>query len=162
MLFRVLLAACGGLAVMGFSRSAPSAWLAQGATGVAGALVCLVALRARELEKSRIASLGGAPLYAAGALAAVGVGLGVVEFFLVRELRFSTALAAGPVAVVTAVLAAVSALRLSTGHPAKRVLQMVAVLALLAAAVTTALYARSQHVVPPLPGMERTGPSRVG
>jgi hypothetical protein len=114
------------------------------------------------LDKARIASVGGAPLYAAGALAAVGVGLGVVEFFLVGGLHHSTALAAGPVVVVTAVLTAVSALRLSTAHPAKRTLQWLALLGFLTAAVTTALYARSQHLVPPLPGMERAGPSRVG
>jgi hypothetical protein len=161
-LFRVLLAGCAGLAAVGFSRSAPSAWLAQGATGVAGALMCLLALRARELDKARIARVGGPPLYAAGALAALGVGLGVVELFLARELHFSTALAAGPLVVVTAVLTAVSALRLSTAHAAKRVLQTVAVLALLTAVVTTALYARSQHLVPPLPGMERPGVTRVG
>lgn len=159
MLFRVVMAACVGQSVWGFSTSAPSAWLAQGATGVVGALACLLALRARELDRAKLATLGGRPLYAMGALATVGLGLGVVELFLAGGFRYSTALAAGPVAIVAAVLLAVSALRLSTAHPSRRVLQATAVLALVTAAATTALYVRSLTLVRPLPGVQQ---HRVG
>ncbi|MCC6338098.1 MAG: hypothetical protein IT380_29400 [Myxococcales bacterium] len=160
-LLRVLLAACAGLAAVGFSRAAPSAWLSQGATGAVGALFCVLALQLKGLPKERLAQVGGAPLSLAGATAGVGVVAGAGELLLSRGLTSSTAMLAGPVAVLGGVLLAVSALRLSTALEAKRVLRAVALLSFLAAAATTMLLARTWALLPALPGVE-TRPARVG
>ncbi|MEW5737525.1 MAG: hypothetical protein AB1938_01295 [Myxococcota bacterium] len=160
MLFRVLLAVCAGLAAVGFSRSVPSSWLAQGATGAVGALFCVLALQLKGLTRERISQVGGTPLYLAGSTAGVGVVAGAVELVLSRGLTHSLAMLAGPVAVLAGVLVAVSALRLSTAHAAKRVLHAVALLSFLAAAATTLMMVRTWKLLPPLPGVER--PMRVG
>lgn len=161
MLFQVLLAGCAGLAAVGFSKNAPSAWLSQGATGMAGVLFCLTVLRSGMLSQRKLGEVGGPPFLAAGALAGLGVALGLFELYLSIGLEFSTAAVAGPVAVLSAVLTAVAALRLSTAVEAKRILYAVAVLAFVAAATTTLLWVRTVDDVPPLPG--RGGyPHRVG
>lgn len=162
-LFRVLLAVCVGLAAFGFSKSAPSAWLAQGATGVAGVLFCLTVLRTQGLSREKLGQVGGPPFFAAGALAGLGLALGLLELYFATTFRWSAAFAAGPVAVVAAVLTAVTALRLSTAVGSKRLLYAVAVLAFVVAAASTMLLVRNQQVLPPLPGMSRGGyPERVG
>jgi hypothetical protein len=109
-------------------------------------------LRAKDLPRDVLGRVGGAPLVAAGALAGLGGALGVVELSLVTTLRWSTALAAAPVAIVAAVLTAVSALRLSTAAASRRSLTAVALLAFGAAAVATWLLVATHHLVPPLPG----------
>jgi hypothetical protein len=159
-LFRVLLAVCAGLAAVGFAKTAPSAWLAQGATGVAGVLFCLTVLRAQGLPREKLGQVGGTPFFAAGALAGLGVALGLFELYLATTLRWSTALAAGPIAILAAVLTAVSALRLSTAAESKRILYAVALLAFVGAAASTFLLVRSQRLLLPLPGVET--PHRVG
>jgi hypothetical protein len=153
-LVRVLLAVYAGLAAVGFARPAPSAWLAQGATGIAGVLFCLTVLRVKGLSREKLVRVGGGPFFAAGALAGLGLALGLFELYLATRLRSSTALAAGPVAMLSAVLTAVSALRLSTVVPSKRTLHAVALLAFAAAAASTMLLVRSQHLLLPLPGAE--------
>ena len=159
-LVRVLLAACAGLAAVGFAKTAPSAWLAQGTTGVAGVLFCLTVLRTQGLSREKLGQVGGTPFFAAGALAGLGVALGLLELYLSTTLRWSTALAAGPVAILSAVLTAVTALRLSTAVESKRILYAVALLAFVGAAASTMLLVRSQHLLLPLPGAET--PHRVG
>lgn len=150
MLFRVLFAGCAGLAAVGFSRGTPGEVVAQGTTGLAGVVLCLLALRVKGLSQRQVGEVGGPALYAAGALAALAVVLGLVD--LVDSLPTSTALVAGPVAALALVLTAVASLRLSTAVESKRTLQTVGLLAFVGAAATTMLYVRNLKVLPPLPG----------
>ena len=152
MRYRMLLAGCAGLALVGFSRGAPSAWLAMGATGFSGALFCVLVLRSSELSPRRLGEVGGPPFFGAGALASLGMGLGLLELYFSTTLRWSTSWVAGPVAVLASVLTAVAALRVSTAVESKRTLYALALVALLSAAVATLLFTRSYPALPPLPG----------
>lgn len=151
MRFSVLFAGCAGLAAVGFWKGTPAGVVAQGTTGLAGVVLCLLALRVKGLSQRQVDDVGGPPLYAAGVLATVAVVLGAVD--LLHASPTSTALVAGPVAGLVLVLTAVSALRLSTAVDSRRTLQTVALVAFVGAVATTLLYARNLKALPPLPDL---------